>query len=98
MTIVSTFSDDDKVLTIEIIDSLSFEERNAFRATYRNREISRCILNMNATKFIDSSALAMLLLLKDALHTGVVVSIIHCNPQIKKALLSSRFDKKFSIK
>lgn len=97
MTISSVFSEDEKVLTIEITDSLHFDEHKAFRATYANRDVSHCILNLEATSNLNSAALGMLLLLKDALDPQVVISILNCNPQIRNTLFTYQMDRKFSI-
>lgn len=97
MAIEATFSSDDKSLTIQIIGVFGFLEHAEFMATYTNKDIRNCTIDMKAALYIDSAALGMLLLLRDALTEDAVVSIVRCNAQVKKTLLNSRFDRKFKI-
>ena len=98
MAIVSIISSDEKDLTIEIIGIFSLIEQHEFMKTYANKDIESCTLNMNSALEIDASGLGFMLLLKDSLAIDAVISIIHCNPQIKEMLFLARFDKKFHIK
>jgi anti-anti-sigma factor len=53
---------------------------------------------MKDTTYLDSSALGMLLLLRD--HAGgdtANIKIVNCNPDVKKILTISNFEQLFSI-
>ena len=53
---------------------------------------------MKETTYLDSSALGMLLLLRD--HAGgdqAEVEIVNCSPDVKKILTISNFDQLFKI-
>lgn len=72
-----------------------------FRSAYESvtpKGRSIVTIDFKATKYIDSSALGMLINAKG--HLGddeVKVVLANCNSQIKKIFSISRFDKKFDI-
>jgi anti-anti-sigma factor len=52
---------------------------------------------MRDVSYLDSSALGMLLLLKDHAQEGVKISIIHCSDEVKKIFEISNFKRLFEI-
>jgi len=98
MTIeVSTNSE---TATIKIIGRFDFSSQRDFRNAYQNQEqiITEYIVDLSQTEYIDSSALGMLLLLKE----HVELKNGHCKlfqpaPEIRKILTMSNFDQLFTI-
>lgn len=71
------------------------EFRNAYNAADKK---SRFFIDLGQAKSMDSSALGMLLQMKE--HLGKEngeIGILNCPDNLKKILLIARFDKKFSI-
>jgi len=105
MSVKSSASNDKNTLEICIEGSFDFNLLNDFRDAYRDKINSTTkklyahyIVNLRSTSSIDSSALGMLLNMKRSLDKkDKEIHITHCRDQIKKILIISRFDKKFTI-
>ncbi len=100
MSVGSSLSPDGKVLTISINGRFDFSAHQAFRDSYEKLipTPSEIIIDMVDTTYLDSSALGMLLLLRD--HAGGDTSNIelkNCNEDIKKILTISNFEQLFKI-
>jgi len=99
MPISSTVSDGGKKVTININGRFDFNSHRDFRAAYGDENSnSNYVLNMSGADYMDSSALGMLLLLRE--HAGgdnSNVSITSCSDEIKKILTISNFEKLFKI-
>ena len=105
MSIKSSRSKDKNSLEISIEGPFDFNVLSDFREAYLDnindetqKPYADYIVNLRATSSIDSSALGMLLNMKRTLDKNdKEIQITQCRPQIKKILIISRFDKKFSI-
>lgn len=100
MTILAKASADGSELVISIDGRFDFSTHQDFRKAYENDEISpeSYIVDMDATTYLDSSALGMLLLLRDYAGGDTAnVKIIHCNDDVKKILMISNFEQLFEI-
>ena len=100
MSIESEVSLDGKKLTIAIKGRFDFGSHQAFREAYERfyKVPEAYVVDLKETTYIDSSALGMLLLLRD--HAGgdeSDVSVINCNADVRKILAISNFDKLFDI-
>ena len=100
MAISSSISDDGNELTIAIEGRFDFSAHQDFRNCYESlsKTPSSYLVDMNATTYLDSSALGMLLLLRD--HAGgdaASIKIVNCSPDVKKILTISNFEQLFSI-
>ena len=100
MGITASTSSDEKSVTINIDGSFDYSCHGEFRESYRNSPAgTQYVINMSGANYMDSSALGMLLLLRE--HAGgddARISITNCDGQIKKILEISNFDKLFSIR
>jgi len=100
MAISGSVSDGGKSVLITIDGRFDFNAHHDFRNVYRNEEAgSAYTIDMSKTDYIDSSALGMLLLLRE--HAGnesANITISGCNDDIKKILSISNFEKLFKIK
>jgi|OM-RGC.v1.030512630 anti-anti-sigma factor len=67
VTVKTNISDDKKVLTIVIEESFEFSQYQIFRDAYSEIDVIgiKFILDLSKAAFMDSSALGMILLLKD---------------------------------
>jgi anti-anti-sigma factor len=100
MAITSTVSADGTLVTIYIQGRFDFsshqEFRNAYEKLAKTPKLFR--VDLQGTSYLDSSALGMLLLLRD--HAGgerAEIEIVNCSQDVKKILLISNFEQLFSI-
>lgn len=95
-----TSTENGGVITVEISGRFDFNDHSSFRDCYRDYSPSSSfVVNMSKTEYMDSSALGMLLLLRE--HAGgdnAKISITGCKPEIKKILSIANFQKLFDIK
>ncbi|KPH56694.1 anti-anti-sigma factor [Pseudoalteromonas porphyrae] len=100
MSLSKSASADGTTLTIQIKGKFDFNLVQSFRQAYAgiNDTTVRVVVDLRETDYMDSSALGMLLNMKKTLGTSVnAIHISNCQPQLKKILQISRFDKKFDI-
>lgn len=100
MTITSQLSDDSATLTIVIEGRFDFSSHQTFSQTYESLDQvpEQFIIDMQATSYLDSSALGMLLLLRDfAGGDQARISVINCNDDVKKIFAISNFEQLFDI-
>jgi len=100
MAITSTVSADGTQVTIFIQGRFDFSSHQEFRAAYeklpKTPQIFR--VDLQGTSYLDSSALGMLLLLRD--HAGgdkANIEIVNCSADVKKILTISNFEQLFTI-
>lgn len=96
---ISTSEDNGK-LTIQIEGRFDFSIHQGFRNAYETAsdDIENFEIDLRAATYLDSSALGMLLLLRE--YAGADqgrVSITNSSEDIKKILTISNFDQLFSI-
>jgi len=100
MTVLSNPSADGNELTIKIEGRFDFSAHQEFRDCYENlgKDPSEYVIDMQSTSYLDSSALGMLLLLRDhAGGDGSEIKIVNCNDDVKKILTISNFEQLFQI-
>ncbi|MFT4993647.1 MAG: anti-anti-sigma factor [Paraglaciecola sp.] len=100
MSFDRAFSDDGKQLTIIVDEKFDFGNVTDFRVAYSNDsdEVKSIVVDLQRTKYIDSSALGMLLNMQKVMSGNVTsFSIINCCEQVTKILRIARFDKKFTL-
>ncbi len=100
MTISSSKTADGSALTISVAGRFDFSSHHAFREAYENlsEKPGRYVIDMAEATYLDSSALGMLLLLRDyAGGDSANIAIVHCNHDVKKILTISNFEKLFAI-
>lgn len=102
MSITSSLSDPDKggVLTIAVQGRFDFSALQLFRNAYEktNPKPNKFIIDLKESDYLDSSALGMLLALRDyAGGDDAKISIINCNSDIKKILVITKLDELFSV-
>ena len=100
MAITSLPSSDGQELTILIQGRFDFGAHQGFRNAYErvNSTPQRYVVDLKDTTYLDSSALGMLLLLRD--HAGgdsAQIRLLNCNPDVRKILAISNFEQLFKI-
>ena len=95
---IEAVSDGNKYI-INIQGRFDFSLQSEFRHSYEKvPPSSNFVLNFAAADYIDSSALGMLLLLRDyAGGDSANIDIVHCRNEIKNILEISNFQKLFKI-
>ncbi len=101
MPIQTRRADDGQTLIIQIEGRFDFSTHQAFRDAYEHGdpEINRYVVDLSDTTYLDSSALGMLLLLRDfAGGDSSRISIENCNSDVRRILSISNFEQLFAIK
>ncbi len=100
MSITTSSSADGRELTIRVKGRFDFSTHQDFRNAYESAPagLDAWIVDLRDATYLDSSALGMLLLLRDhAGGDGSRVRIVNCNPDVKKILAISNFEQLFTI-
>jgi len=100
MSISSLTSNDGRELTIKIAGRFDFSALQNFRNAYETLDhpAERYIVDLKESDYLDSSALGMLLALRDyAGGDGANIKIVHCKPDVKKILVITKLDELFTI-
>lgn len=100
MSITSQINGADKALTISIAGRFDFSLHQEFREAYENSHSAPVAykVDMREATYLDSSALGMLLLLRDfAGGDQARVEIVNCNADVRKILSISNFEQLFTI-
>ena len=87
-------------LTISLGKNFDISVYNHFEQVYTQffNQISQAIVDLNHTEFVDSSALGMLLLLKENLGNEVqTIKIINANEEVKQVFRTAQFHQLFDI-
>lgn len=100
MSFSTEVSADGNELKIQIGGRFDFSSHQEFRGCYERLDSQPTYfqLDMQDTTYLDSSALGMLLLLRD--HAGgdkSHIEIANCSPDVKKILTISNFQQLFTI-
>ncbi len=96
MPINSSLAKDKKLLTITITDRFDYALHQGFRDAYRqvNEPGYTFAVNLSGANYMDSSALGMVLLLKEhADKLGGQVVITQPHPSVAKILRIANFDR-----
>ncbi|BBP78553.1 anti-sigma factor antagonist [Pseudomonas gingeri NCPPB 3146 = LMG 5327] len=100
MAVESALTDNGRKLTISVKGRFDFGKHQEFRESYERVATppESVIVDLVETTYLDSSALGMLLLLRD--HAGgddADIRVINSNTDVRKILAISNFDKLFDI-
>ncbi|HET8799740.1 MAG TPA: STAS domain-containing protein [Marinobacter sp.] len=101
MPIQTRRSDDGKTLIIRIEGRFDFSTHQSFRDAYEHGDpaVRSFVVDLSQTTYLDSSALGMLLLLRDyAGGDNARISIENCNSDVRRILSISNFEQLFAIR
>jgi len=99
---VKAVKKDDLTWVIQLSERFDFGCVEDFRSSYESIPLDKKVdvrIDFRATRYMDSSALGMLINAKNHLtkQSDIKVSLVNCNSQIKKIFSISKFEKKFKI-
>jgi anti-anti-sigma factor len=100
MALTSQLSADGSVCTIRVSGQFNFNVYQQFRDAYRDvgAEDKRFVIDLAGTDYMDSSALGMLLLLREfAGGERADIEITSCRPEIRKIFRIANFERLFRI-
>ncbi|WP_070963780.1 STAS domain-containing protein [Vibrio sonorensis] len=98
MSVEAQVDSGSKQVTIAVEGAFGFNLVQDFRRCYSEKKDYRFTLDMRKVDYIDSAGLGMLLNMHNYLEQDDgMIRITNTMPQVRKILLISRFDKKFSI-
>jgi len=86
-------------ITIKVSGRFDFSSHQEFRQIYEGvpADVTKYTVDMSEATYLDSSALGMLLLMRD--HAGgdnAQIEIVNCNEDVKKILTISNFGQLFT--
>jgi len=90
-----------RVLTIGVVGRFDLYSYGEFSAAYKDElgNVSKVVLDMSELEYLDSSALGMLLMLRErAGGLASQIEIANCTPAVAKILGTVKFDKLFAIR
>ena len=98
MSVSTKMSENGSELTITIDGRFDFGMQNEFRGAYEGTNVSEYIVDMTNTDYMDSSALGMLLMIRE--HAGgnsSTITLKNCSQDIKTILSVANFQSLFKI-
>jgi HptB-dependent secretion and biofilm anti anti-sigma factor len=100
MAVTAQVSHDRKECTLSVDGRFDFSLHQEFRNSYE--QVSETgmnyVVDLGRAEYLDSSALGMLLLLREyAGGDNAKIKIAHCRPDIKKILSIANFHRLFTI-
>ena len=100
MSITSSASADGSSLTIQVQGRFDFSSLQLFRNAYEKVEPKpkQFVIDLKDSDYLDSSALGMLLALRDyAGGDNADISVVNCNADVKKILVITKLDELFKV-
>jgi len=99
MGIKAQLSEEGDQLNMVIEGRFDFSLHAEFREAYRNLPPDiTYVIDLSKTTFMDSSAMGMLLLLREfAGDKGSNICLRNCSPEVRKVLSISNLDKMFTL-
>jgi anti-anti-sigma factor len=100
MAVTSYLSSDGNQVTINVTGQFNFSVYPQFREACRQAAApqARYVIDLRGTDYMDSSALGMLLLLRERSGGDAAdIRIANCNPEIRKIFEIANFDRLFQI-
>lgn len=100
MAVESELSQDGKKLTIRVKGRFDFGKHQEFRSSYERRPayLDSVVVDLKEATYLDSSALGMLLLLRDHLGgSSSNISVINTSSDVRSILTISNFEQLFDI-
>jgi anti-anti-sigma factor len=101
MPVTSTVSEDGKTITIKIAGRFDFAVQNEFRSCYsgaKPEDHVKFIIDMSGANYMDSSALGMLLMMREFLGgNDADISIINTSQDIRNILTVANFQMLFNM-
>ncbi|MEE8299959.1 MAG: STAS domain-containing protein [Desulfatiglandales bacterium] len=100
MAVKTKISKDGRILTISITGRFDITTYKDFGEAYKDKldSVSKCVVDMAEVEYLDSSALGMLLMLRERSGgDSAAIDIVNCTPGVKNILKTANFDRLFNI-
>lgn len=100
MSITANINDEKNALVITVPGRFDFSKHNEFRKAYKDIKMESGVyeIDLHSTDYLDSSALGMMLMLKEVADSNSsVVKITHANDELREILRIASFEKLFVI-
>lgn len=100
MGIIASESEDGREMTIAVSGNFDFSQHQAFRSVCENagNQVQRFVIDLTGANYVDSSALGMLLVLRDRVGgSSEKVKLTKARPEVRKILEIANFDQLFTI-
>jgi len=100
MAVETNVDAEKKLLEIKISGRFDFSVHQDFRKAMQqaSNDITAIVVDMSETDYVDSSALGMLLVLRDKVgENKEAISIKNAKPEVRKILDIANFDKLFTL-
>jgi len=101
MTVEVFFNESSNELQVKVAGRFDFSMHQDFRKLSEDAakgKVSSIRIDLGRTEYVDSSALGMLLVLRDKVgNQQSAIKIINARPDVKKILTIANFDKLFTV-
>ncbi len=98
MRLLKNKSSDGNEITISLPEKFDFQLHKEFRQAYEEASAKSLVLDMNKTQYMDSSALGMLLQLKEYTDkNNGKISIKNASKNVMQIIQIAHFDKLFTV-
>ena len=99
MSVSASESDDGNTITLHVDGRFDFSSHQAFIAAYKAYEqgAKQFVVDFKNTDYLDSSALGMLLQLREHNRSGAQVELVNGSDTVFEILRIANFDKLFKL-
>lgn len=100
MAVTAQESDNGEEVTVSIDGRFDYRVYDSFKASYSSiaQDSKQINVDLSKTDYMDSSALGMLLMLREHVGRAVNILLVEPTPDVMRVLAIANFDKLFSIK
>lgn len=98
--VVSEQSNNGDEVTVSVTGRFDYRIYDSFKASFDDIDETRKAVNidLSETEYMDSSALGMLLMLREHVGRAVKICLVKPSPDVMRVLTIANFDKLFSIR
>ncbi len=100
MGVTAQQSDNGQEVTVCVAGRFDYRVYDSFKASYSSiaEDSTQINVDLSETDYMDSSALGMLLMLREHVGRAVTILLLNPTPDVMKVLAIANFDKLFAIK
>ncbi len=100
MSVISEQSNNGDEVTVAVAGRFDYRIYDSFKASFSDIENESVTVNvdLSKTEYMDSSALGMLLMLREHVGRAATVLLVNPTPDVMRVLTIANFDKLFSIR
>ena len=99
MGVTAHRSENGEEVTVTVDGRFDYRIYDSFKASYTSIESSRQVnVDLSKTDYMDSSALGMLLMLREHVGRAANILLVNPTPDVHRVLSIANFDKLFAIK